>query len=303
MASDINEFANELLLDFMDLAHDFLKNRLQHKFGTSWFEDGVAKHIGPKVIDRTKEMLTSPMRVVEMGKTTEDLYGIEHLDNVIQGNWDLFKDAFKERERTRVALSEITEVRHNVAHRRNRHYLRRSELVRLAQNCASLLTAFGNPKSQDYSHIAESISSGGVPWGFPLTGWIPPEDEILFNFIEREEVSRPISHWFMSDSRQLVVWGDGGTGKSSLAYNFVREVRSGGAGSLLAVAWVSAKQLEYREGNISPATLFRGAVLAAEGLESMQDIQRLLQEWQVADPGDGDLRTERDRLKRRFPAL
>ena len=60
---------------------------------------------------------------------------------------------------------------------------------------------------------------------------------------------RQLGTWLTSnDTRQCVIWGYGGSGKSALAYQFARAVRDGAPSSLQAVLWLSAKVREYVEG-------------------------------------------------------
>ena len=67
-------------------------------------------------------------------------------------------------------------------------------------------------------------------------------------FVGRPTELRELTDWFASDTPQILVWGYGGVGKSTLAYKFAREVRDGSHDVLLAVAWVSAKKSSYVEG-------------------------------------------------------
>ena len=58
-----------------------------------------------------------------------------------------------------------------------------------------------------------------------------------------------LSDWLASESRQILVWGYGGAGKSALAHKFARDIRDGSSESLIAACWVSAKRKEYIEGD------------------------------------------------------
>lgn len=194
-------------------------------------------------------MLTSPMRVIDMGKTDEELYGVEHLSQIILGNWPIFGDAFGKRTRTEVYFGEISELRHNVSHRRQHHMLSRSELLRFSRNAEMLLSALRSPAASRFDAIAASLEQGGSPWGNELGGVLPPATEIVPQFVGRESEIRELSTWFTTESsRQYVIWGYGGSGKSALAYQFARRVRDGAPPSLQAVLWLSAKSREYIEG-------------------------------------------------------
>lgn len=250
--SDINSYADDLLRDFCDATHSRIAEKLKVQFGSNWLDLGIRKHFRPDYFDRVLEMLNSPMRVVDMSKSEEEIYGIEHIWQIVNGNWDnLFKADFgaRNRKRTEIYLEEITELRHNLAHRRTHHLLLRQELVRIVGNCQMVLSALGSPASHRFLEVVESLSAGALPWGPPLEGNLPPSDEIYGEFVGRPSELVGLSTWLASDTPQILVWGYGGVGKSSLAHKFAKDVMDSGNNSLIAVCWVSAKQTEYLEGS------------------------------------------------------
>ena len=188
------------------------------------------------------------MKVVDMGKSPADLYGIEHLANIIEGNWAIFENRFGDRERTKVCLGEITELRNNLAHRRKEHLIRRENLARFAQNAQMLLNAIGSPTETDFADTVESLLQGRMPWeGRPIEVSLPPHDEIYHDFLGRSNELRALLDWFMSDSKQHMVWGYGGVGKSALAHKFAQEIQETASDDLDAILWFSAKKSEYVE--------------------------------------------------------
>ncbi len=247
--SDVNNYANDLLLDFYDAAHVELREILLGQFGDDWMEIGVKKHFKPDYFDRTADMLRSPMRTVDMERDDDEIFGVEHLWNIIDGNWPLFRVSFVDRSRTQVYLSEISELRNNLAHRRKRHVLLRGNLIRIMSSCQIVLSALGSPRAESFADIVDSLSSGGIPWGAKLEGKLPPSDEMYAEFVGRPSELNGLSDWLASDSPQILVWGYGGVGKSALAYKFARDVRDSSNESLIAVCWVSAKRSEYSEGS------------------------------------------------------
>lgn len=251
--ADINEYANGLLLDFLDAFHAQLRRDLGECYGDDWLDQGVRRHMQAEYFERTQRMLQSPMRVVDMGKTDEELFGVEHLWNIVNGNWKIiYGPRFSDRGRTEVYFGEIGEVRHNLSHRRQRHFLRRGELVRLAQNCAVLLRCAGSPETSRFEDVAESLVGGASPWGATLDGYVPPRHEIVGEFVGRDEQLRYLTSWLAGDIPQLLVWGFGGAGKSALAYEFAREAKEIAPANLSAVAWISAKSREYVAGQEQP---------------------------------------------------
>ncbi len=247
--SDINTYANDLLLEFLDAAHEQIKSTLQQEFGDDWLSKGVERHLNQGALERTRQMLTSPMAIVDMDKTDEEVYGVEHLSNIIRGNWAFFGDGLGDRTRAEVYFGEVSELRHNVSHRRQHHMLRRGDLLRFARNAQMLLRGLQSPIADRFDSVATSLEQGGSPWGAELGGTLPPATEIVPEFVGREDEIRDLSIWLADNSeRQLVIWGYGGSGKSALAYQFARAVRDGAPSNLQAVVWLSAKSREYVEG-------------------------------------------------------
>ena len=247
--ADINTYANELLIEFLDAAHDQIRTVLQGEYNDRWLHEGIERHLASQYFERTREMLNSPMAVVDMGKTDEELYGVEHLGAIILGNWGLFEDKFGKRTRTEVYLQEIAELRHNVSHRRQHHMLQRDELWRFVQNAQLLLSALESPSALKFQAIIDALLQGASPWGNELAGSLPPSTEIVNEFVGRDSELRELTIWLTSDSsNKFMIWGYGGSGKSALAFQFARAVRDGAPSNLEAVVWLSAKSQEFVEG-------------------------------------------------------
>lgn len=248
---DINTYANERLIDFCDVVHAELKCRLEAHFGQSWLDQGVRKHLPSTYFKRVEKMLNNPMRVVDMQRTPEELSGVEHLWNIVNGNWStLFHTVFVDRARTEVYFGEITELRHNLSHRRGHHCLLRSDLIRILGGGRIILSAMNSTHADRFADAVDTLSSGGSPWGPSLAGHLPPSDEMYSEFVGRRHALDKLAHWINSDKPQILVWGYGGAGKSALAYKFAREIRDGSGVDLLAVCWVSAKRLEFSDGSV-----------------------------------------------------
>ena len=145
MAS-INQYADNLLIDFADAAHVEVQRILRQHFGADWLARGVRKHFPPEQFLRVERMLGNPMRVVEMNKTAADLHGLEHFWNIINGNWSLFHASFSDKTRTEVYFGEIAELRNNLAHRRGHHTLLRGTPHTDPRQLSSSLVRFGLPE-------------------------------------------------------------------------------------------------------------------------------------------------------------
>ena len=247
---DINHYANDALLDFVDAFHSELVALLKRHYGDSWLAKGVQAHFPATDFNRIQMILSSPMRAVDRSADPEDMFGIEHLINVVEGNWGLLKEKFggdRERDKARVYIKEIVELRNKLAHRRKHHLVRPAELMRFAQNARRLLEAIGSVKVNHFAGIVESLAQGGKPWGTQLAGRLPHLDEIYDEFIGRPEQLRTLGDWLMSDAKPVVVWGFGGAGKSALAYKFAKEVTESAPNGFDAVVWLTAKRSEFIE--------------------------------------------------------
>ena len=246
--NNITTFANDLLLKFTDAFHEQIVPILQREFGSDWLTVGVRKHFPSTQFSRVEAMLQNPLRAVDMDKAPEDIHGVEHFWQIIDGNWTLFQPYFQDRTRTQVYLEEISELRHNLSHRRGHHVLLKSDLVRIVGNCAKCLSALRSSHFDQFVEVVDSLTSGGTPWGAVLSGRLPPMDDLYTEFVGRPNELKTLADWLSSARPQIVVWGYGGAGKSALAYKFARDVRDSSNEDLIAVCWVSAKATEYAEG-------------------------------------------------------
>lgn len=175
--SDINTYAYSLLDEFVDAACGQVDATLQHEYGDDWLQKGVERHLHPDALQRTRKMLNSPMRAIDMGKTDEEIYGVEHLWNIIGGNWDLFSSRLEDRKRTEVYLGEITELRNNLMHRRSRHELKPREVQNFVTTAQRLLAALGSTKAKQFESVAAKLEQGIFPWDDEPGGMQPPATE------------------------------------------------------------------------------------------------------------------------------
>ncbi|MCY3568558.1 MAG: hypothetical protein OXH38_08010, partial [Chloroflexi bacterium] len=153
--SDINTYANDRLLEFIDAMHNEIKPLLEERFGDQWLALGVERHLPNDSLDRVRRMLSEPMNVIDMGKSDDELYGVEHLERIVVQNWKaIFQSRFNDRHKTSIYLREITELRHNVSHRRPHHMLRRRDLMRFLHNAQLLLQALQSPLAGEFEGLA-----------------------------------------------------------------------------------------------------------------------------------------------------
>ncbi len=85
----------------------------------------------------------------------------------------------------------------------------------------------------------------------PLESRLPPRDTVVSDFVGRTDEIAQLEKWFADpDRRRWMLTGDGGKGKSSLAYHFAEGVRDAGPDGYSIVMWLSAKRRRFVEGDI-----------------------------------------------------
>jgi hypothetical protein len=93
-----------------------------------------------------------------------------------------------------------------------------------------------------------------APWSTPvrepLYHVMPPRESIVTSFVGRREQLQVLYEWLMDEAkRKWALTGDGGKGKTAIAYEFAEQVYRAAPLSLHAVIWMSAKKRKFVEGS------------------------------------------------------
>jgi tetratricopeptide (TPR) repeat protein len=79
---------------------------------------------------------------------------------------------------------------------------------------------------------------------------LPTQDSIYLDFVGRSEVLQSLGQWFANPSnKRCLLAGDGGKGKSAVAYRFAQRL-SGATDDYRLIAWLSAKRRRFEEGKV-----------------------------------------------------
>ena len=229
--ADLTEYARDRIADFSATLSERIDDVLRTKFGNDWVNEGVRPYCPPDSEDE-----------------------LERSQALIRGNWDLFQDligpdlthvlTFNE---SQAILSRVSRLRDDVIANRT---ILTDGLIQTTSDCALLLRGLQSNDYPQFEDVSRSLSAGERPWLQMLDGRIPRVGEIVDEqFVGRQSQLAELANWLArTDDPQIQVWGYGGSGKSSIAYKFVRGVRDSGNQNLLAVCWVSAKVREYVDG-------------------------------------------------------
>jgi hypothetical protein len=105
-----------------------------------------------------------------------------------------------------------------------------------------------------YRLLIERAAAGASPEILSsIDDTLPPREQVVEDFVGREAELERLWSWLAdSDSRRWVLCGDGGKGKTAIAYKFAYDVKLAGPTPICAVFWLSAKRRQYIEGQIRP---------------------------------------------------
>lgn len=83
----------------------------------------------------------------------------------------------------------------------------------------------------------------------PLEAQLPHRDSIVVNFVGRDTEINILWGWLLDPhSKRWALAGEGGKGKSALAYNFAIDVKNKAPEPFQAIFWLSAKKRKFLEG-------------------------------------------------------
>lgn len=129
---------------------------------------------------------------------------------------------------------------------------------------------------------------------------LPPMESIVIDFVGRGDELQELWDWFENPtSRSWLLAGEGGLGKSAIAYRFAQDVKRRAPAPFQVVLWLSAKRRRFIDGNTIPIK-----VVDFENLDSALDVLLTQYGWteELSEPTE----TKRQRvcdLLRQFPAL
>ncbi len=108
------------------------------------------------------------------------------------------------------------------------------------------ITSIRSELARRAANLDENFSSVRV-----LESALPPKEEIFDQFVGRTAELEDLWKWLTEPaSGRWVLVGDGGKGKSAIAYHFADTVRRSGVTGLCGVFWMSAKKRRFEDGEI-----------------------------------------------------
>ncbi len=110
--------------------------------------------------------------------------------------------------------------------------------------------------AEQVRHLMERLLTGPpgeIDADDPLEDRLPPKDSVVVDFIGRHHELEELWAWLSDPAgRRWALAGEGGKGKSALAYSFALDVKAKAPRPFQTVLWLSAKRRTFTEGNVIP---------------------------------------------------
>lgn len=134
----------------------------------------------------------------------------------------------------------------------------------------------------------------------PLEDRLPPREAIVLDFIGRNDYLKELKKWFNDPlSRRWALSGEGGKGKSALAYRFGFDVKISAPRPFQVVFWLSAKKRQFVDGSVV-------AISSPDFHDLTTAVDKILMYYGWVEYVDSPIETKKYRvleLLNEFPAL
>jgi tetratricopeptide (TPR) repeat protein len=198
-----------------------------------------------------------------------DLLSVNHFFNIFDKHYDIFfqneidKEKLEKVEKNRRKnkllnwFKTIKDLRDPLSHPAEEDFSREDSFMVL--DCArrvlsrlDLLNEAENIQKLMEGLFISSQATGQITGKVqrePLEDQLPPRESVVIDFIGREKELRQLWDWFDDPvSRRWALAGEGGKGKSALAYDFAFQVKIKSPQPYQTVLWLSAKRRQFLEG-------------------------------------------------------
>lgn len=162
----------------------------------------------------------------------------------------------KVRQQVQSWLREIAGVRNPISHPPEVD-LPVPDLLRVLDSALRLLRLLGcrveaDELQQVYGEALDrAIMSGPRIPNLKIESTLPPSETVVVDFVGRASELRSLWRWLLDPrAGRWMLSGDGGKGKSSIAYEFASAVAASPPDDLVGVFWLSAKRRRFGEGEV-----------------------------------------------------
>lgn len=224
----------------------------------------ISKLFKPEEWERIKEASDIPRDSGELECNIIDDYdrlSVNHFYNIFDKFYaDLVSDSNSERKNEKnrpkqVMLSwvkEIKNIRDPLSHagEKDFHYF---DVFRVLDSARRVLFKIKKEEeAKRIEKIMEEAKGGNHHLDLqkqPLEDQLPPKETIVSSFVGRGTELKKLSEWFADPlTRRWALSGEGGKGKTAIAYEFARRTKLEAPDNFVTVLWISAKRRKFVEG-------------------------------------------------------
>jgi hypothetical protein len=236
----------------INLFPDDNSERLKQLFNNEW--DKIKEHA---TVIRKSGQLDAPL------KDDFDILGVNNFYNIFDKYYKKFDisynstdadDSNSQKQSLLTWIKIIKNLRDPLCHPAENEFTY-GDTHLLLSSAQKALTHLGLIKEADeigkYIEEANKIAFKITDQRESLESSLPARETIVVDFVGRDTELAKLRDWFADpESRRWALAGDGGKGKSALAYNFAVEIKNLAPQPFEFVFWLSAKKKKYLEGNI-----------------------------------------------------
>ena len=245
-------------------------NHIREKFQTAFGEVQAGKNLVEPFQKEWESIRSSALERRRTGELSSeildefDLLGVNHFFNLFDARFEVlasYSDGadLKQRQREKTALLQwlkaVKNLRDPLSHPSADDMSFEDAYVLL--DCARRVLVKLNlqEEAQRIRELTEQLSGRSVsanPDAEPLEDRLPPSELIVTEFVGRKRELEALWEWFDDPvSRRWLLAGEGGKGKSALAYEFGRAVKMRAPRPFQIVLWLSAKRRRFQEGTVA----------------------------------------------------
>lgn len=240
---------------FRPALSDYVSARLKSAFGEAW--EGKVKELFTleswEQNDRRISILKAKGVIADEPQRFQDRIDINHFVNVFEKYHDVLIEGNEEQRRTRLQstlrhLQTIKDYRDPTAHPPGDD-LPPEDAFLLIDSARRVCDMFGLESSAKLTELSKQVWKGSELE--PISSMLPPRESIVPNFIGRTGQLNDLWSWLVDRRSGVhVLSGDGGKGKSAVAYHFAEQVVDNPPDFIQFVMWVSAKRRAFNSGEV-----------------------------------------------------
>ena len=188
-----------------------------------------------------------------------ELIGVEHFYNIFQKHFDLLCPVHAKKPKgdrnqacqvLLVWIKQIKNVRDPISHPTTDD-ISYDDSGHVLYTARKILDFCSLPEASSQILRLEKTLLGGLSYdNESILSDLPPPNEVVIDFVGRHSELATLNKWLSKNlSRRWALSGEGGKGKSAIAYAFARSISGRDDHGLDGVFWMSAKRRRFVEGS------------------------------------------------------